>query len=1129
MKTIETLALILLVLAATACSGGGSKSDSGDPAPPAASMVSPTFRGTVSVSTAGGDSIRLDWRDAVDDLTAVGDIRYQIFLSATPMGHDFNAPVLTTPGGANSAIVDASHSPLVQPGAPIFAIVRALDHEGNMDDNMVETFVQVAPLAQVAYVERLVGTATEVALGVLGDVSQPFYTIQDAVDAVEAAGGGIVLVHGEDQPSGALWDDEVDLTDPTAGMVEVFGGFPRFSALPTGTVGGALLALRDPARYLTLVTASALTDDDVVLVDNIDVPTVIDGFVFVGSEESAVHGDRAVLQVSGCGFVDSGKAVFGARSGVAVITEGLVGPGSEFRLIGSTFDYRLQTASSDDAAWTGGLVGHLRVQNCDFYGVDSPVTTRDRNGTWLRIPETTSVAIWMTHNRVVGASDPIEFELHAADPAYASHYLLRFERNEMNDLYSSAFRADAIGDVGIDGTATLAFRENLIVGLSGDGFEIDMSDASASSGVIIDLEIARNSILNSNSSSIDLAYVVRADGSTRIRINENVFGASESEAIDLYDASVPADSADQAFLIFEANGNVCTGGSEGLYLEFKVAPDGTSEIDIVGNSVLSSYDYGLYVDLNGYMGLGTGSYPTPNGLFSLNIVGNDIRGSSDEPFYFEDSRSGDDSLAVGLISDNVFGFSGDPGYAAGMYGEFYGPNGAWLIQRNFMGSGGQDSEPALAIYAPRSSTPTGIRLENNVFALAHGPGLEVETFGPRSQIVNNTIAFNGEDGELGVEANDDRSQLLIQNCIVSHSGGADIDPDQLESCFSLVRDAMPIMGYANATGEPNYLLGGAQFLQFPTDPMSVIGSVLALAPASTCIDAGDPDPFMSDTDGSRCDMGAYGGPGAGAIGPVSGLVKTPLVFVGTTPNVDLYSGATLLDTTAELGLAFSRPIDTLTTSAISITVNGSAVPGSFSYDQSERLVFFQPTTGFAQGGTNIVRVDIGAGLAAADGQTLRYPRSFIFAVRPATPLVSIEPNSVDDSNIDAADMAAAQILGFGPGPGGFALTGELYDPLDIDVYGIQLDPGDRIMATVLEGMSVTPEGPGSADVVVDLYRADGTLVHGGYPNMFDRGPGVSHECYLDYTVDIGGAYFLVVRDSGSSAAMQAYELQAVIR
>lgn len=34
-----------------------------------------------------------------------------------------------------------------------------------------------------------------------------------------------------------------------------------------------------------------------------------------------------------------------------------------------------------------------------------------------------------------------------------------------------------------------------------------------------------------------------------------------------------------------------------------------------------------------------------------------------------------------------------------------------------------------------------------------------------------------------------------------------------------------------------------------------------LQPGSPCIDAGNPDPQYNDPDGSRNDMGAYGGPG----------------------------------------------------------------------------------------------------------------------------------------------------------------------------------------------------------------------------------------------------------------------------
>jgi hypothetical protein len=45
------------------------------------------------------------------------------------------------------------------------------------------------------------------------------------------------------------------------------------------------------------------------------------------------------------------------------------------------------------------------------------------------------------------------------------------------------------------------------------------------------------------------------------------------------------------------------------------------------------------------------------------------------------------------------------------------------------------------------------------------------------------------------------------------------------------------------------------------DPLFLGNSDFHLQPGSPCIDAGNPDPQYNDNDGSRNDMGAYGGPG----------------------------------------------------------------------------------------------------------------------------------------------------------------------------------------------------------------------------------------------------------------------------
>jgi hypothetical protein len=70
----------------------------------------------------------------------------------------------------------------------------------------------------------------------------------------------------------------------------------------------------------------------------------------------------------------------------------------------------------------------------------------------------------------------------------------------------------------------------------------------------------------------------------------------------------------------------------------------------------------------------------------------------------------------------------------------------------------------------------------------------------------------------------------------------------------------------------NYIVGGTGGSFLLPDEFSIISDPLftpeyTLGSGSPCIDAGDPN--ILDPNGSRSDMGAFGGPGAGTVGQIS--------------------------------------------------------------------------------------------------------------------------------------------------------------------------------------------------------------------------------------------------------------------
>ena len=70
-----------------------------------------------------------------------------------------------------------------------------------------------------------------------------------------------------------------------------------------------------------------------------------------------------------------------------------------------------------------------------------------------------------------------------------------------------------------------------------------------------------------------------------------------------------------------------------------------------------------------------------------------------------------------------------------------------------------------------------------------------------------------------------------------------------------------------------------------TDPMfyNPPAGNLHLQPASPCINAGDPNPIYDDPDGSRNDMGAYGGPGADFDTDLDGMENWWETYWGLDP------------------------------------------------------------------------------------------------------------------------------------------------------------------------------------------------------------------------------------------------------
>jgi hypothetical protein len=130
-----------------------------------------------------------------------------------------------------------------------------------------------------------------------------------------------------------------------------------------------------------------------------------------------------------------------------------------------------------------------------------------------------------------------------------------------------------------------------------------------------------------------------------------------------------------------------------------------------------------------------------------------------------------------------------------------------------------------------------------------------------------------------------------------------------------------------------------------------------LQAGSPCVDAGNPDPQYNDPDGTRNDMGAYGGPGA-----VSDLpVITSLVPA---------RNATAVALPPEVLAGFTVPMDPSTFTGSSVQIHSQITGwryGPFEYDSASSVIGFWPSDAFWPG--ELLTAELTDSIRSADGDT----------------------------------------------------------------------------------------------------------------------------------------------------------------
>ncbi|MBU4263282.1 MAG: right-handed parallel beta-helix repeat-containing protein [Proteobacteria bacterium] len=216
----------------------------------------------------------------------------------------------------------------------------------------------------------------------------------------------------------------------------------------------------------------------------------------------------------------------------------------------------------------------------------------------------------------------------------------------------------------------------------------------------------------------------------------------------------------------------------------------------------------------------------------------------------------------------------------------YITNGSSAIIRNNTIRHNGDPDDDLHDYGIISLSSTPL-ITNNIIRNNYGSGVYfawADSAG--AKLINNTIVDNDSDG---VWSCCEAAPVIKNNIITGNTAG-----------ISASFDAIPEISYNdvwnNSWLDYNAQQGGVASPgpgDISVDPLfdTVNPSKYYLAEGSPCIDAGDPDPVYDDIDGSKNDMGAWGG-GFGAPSSSSAALASGFVFttIGKIPVSEITQG-----------------------------------------------------------------------------------------------------------------------------------------------------------------------------------------------------------------------------------------------
>lgn len=425
--------------------------------------------------------------------------------------------------------------------------------------------------------------------------------------------------------------------------------------------------------------------------------------------------------------------------------------------------------------------------------------------------------------------------------------------------------------------------------------------------------------------------------------------------------------------------------------------------------------------------------------------------------------------------------------------------GTWsvLIARNLVLGGGDDGEEAFEVGASDTVAGADYLIRNNV-AFASGGGIEADDSFHALQMINNTVAFSGQGFNpiIGSDNGGVNSPVYVHNCVIHGTEEEDV-PVETIATYSIFEHPLSSAGVGSILGDPVFRRAGT---------INTPNTWLQLSTASPARNAGDPSTIYNDPDGTRNDMGAFGGPGAGPVGALASLTTPcPLYLVGFDPLLHLHAGASLLPSgVTGVDCVFTHDIDAATANAGTLTFAIGGVPVAGAYAVTGRRVTFTPTAAWPASAE--VTVTVGTGLRNTAGTAHAFQDVRSFAIAPAGATAEAEANDASGTANALAGTAVETV------------SGTLSSDADIDFYSFAGTVGERLQVSLF-GDRPTPS---PIEFRMRLYAADGTTV------LFDNTSALQNsDPFIDFTLPTTGTYFVEVLDdaSGAGAGPFPYTLQ----